>query len=1085
MNYINHSVKIACLACWLLAWCLPIKANHPFPSLPSFPDTTFVCNDLVHVSVNENCEADLNADDIVEGYTGDFNDFILVAITMAYDTVPLPIPGDYVGQTLAIKAIHLPTGNHCWGEALIEDKWAPQIFCQNHTIQCFEAPLPLPTAIDNCDAHPTIHDAGQTVTGNPCSGVTITKWYTATDDHGNESIPCSQVFTTVQPSLPDFPEDTTWSCEVFAAHPNVIKATRLRANINQTGSGVPDVALGQYCPYTVQSHDFIASGCGETFTIIRTWTVMNWCTGQIITTDINGDNNQQLIRVADKKPPVIEAEDLVIGTNVVGTYASGCVAIGFLPPANVTDNCHATTQRILTPVGEADYINGVNGNEGGLIPSPGLPLGEYTIVYEVHDICGNIDTAQVHLTVTDLTAPVAVCDEITSVSLENQGMANVFASTFNDGSYDNCCLDSFLVRRMVNPCDPADTLFKPYVTVCCEDVGNPVTVVFRAVDCSGNHNDCMVTIDVEDKLPPLLVHCPSAKTIDCRWYVDSLELPLSNGDYSVLKDEFGTAEFQDNCHLIYLDTSVTINLDQCQKGTITRRWRVTDPGQNAQLNCTQVITVNHVSDWAVEFPADITVTCTDTLPNPGEPIIFFQNCELIAVSFEDQIFTVVTDACYKILRTWTVINWCVVGAAIDDELVEASEVALNFDLNADGLKNPRTFKDGVGLSNFSTALPDLGAQPDGFITYQQVVKVIDDTPPVIFCLSNIEVCIFDNDCDVTFSLPLPDAIDCSEEITVTAFGELGDSLGPYVDVPVGIYNMTYKVSDNCGNFSLCNTQVEVRDCKAPTPFCEDGIVVELDDDTLVIIYPEIFDGGSFDNCPGDLQFSFSADVNDTTMILDCFSVGILTVTVYITDAAGNQDFCITSLFVQDNNNLCSGVPLIAGDLTTPMSYSIAGAMVGLNGSSTDEMPTGLDGQYHFNVAVNGGDYTVTAGKNSLPLNGVTTFDIVLISKHILGIQPLDNPYKMIAADANRSNTITTFDLVAIRKLILQIEDSFPNNNPSWRFIPRDFVFPDPQHPFGMPFPEFLNFNNLGNNVHNADFIGVKVGDVNFSADPQL
>lgn len=1074
---------MALSALMLTVWLVPMQAENcfHFPPFNSSLDTTIICNDLIQVSVDENCQADLDPDDILEG-TYDYSDFVLVVINQEFDTIPLPIPGAYVGETLAVKAYHLPSGNHCWGEAIIEDKWAPQLTCQNHTIDCFAASSALPIATDNCDYSPTIHVASEVVSGDLCTGMSITKWYRATDDAGNESTPCFQVFTLVPPSLPDFPEDTTWSCEVYAAHPNVINATRLRSNINQTGSGVPNVALGQYCPYSVQHHDVIASGCGETFTIIRTWTVMNWCTGEIITTDINGDNNQQLIRVADLKPPVIQVEDLVIGTNVVGTYSSGCVAIGFLPPAIVTDNCHSTTQRIITPVGEADYFNGEDGEEGGLIPSPGLPIGQYVVVYEVKDTCGNIDTAHLNLTITDLTAPIAVCDEITSVSLQSEGIADVFAETFDDGSYDNCCLDQFLARRMINPCDPADTLFKPYVTVCCEDVGSDVMVVFRAVDCYGNTNDCMVTIQVEEKLPPILIHCPPAKTIDCRWYVDSLDLPLANGDFGILNDYFGTAVFQDNCDLIYLDTSVTINLDQCFKGIITRRWRVTDAGQNAQLTCNQIITVNHVSDWVVEFPADITVTCTDTLPDPGQPVIFFENCELIAISYEDEIFNVVPDACYKILRTWKVINWCVVGDIIADELEEASESALNFDLNQNGVKNPRTFKDGVGLSNFNTGLPDLGAQPDGFITYQQVVKVIDDTPPVIFCLSNIEVCIFDTDCDVTFDLPMPDAIDCSDEITITAYGDLGTGMGPYVDVPPGIYNMTYRVDDNCNNFSTCQTQVEVRDCKDPTPICEDGIIVELDEDSLIIIYPDIFDGGSFDNCPGELQFSFSADVNDTTMLLDCFSVGILTVTIYITDAAGNQDFCITELFVQDNNNYCGGPPLIAGNVTTPMQHPINHVMIGLNGPDQAEMMTAGDGNFSF-AAGSGHDYTLSADKNENFLNGVTTYDLVLISKHILGTQAFDNPYKYIAADANRSNTITTFDLVAIRKLILQIDITFANNT-SWRFIDKDFVFPNAQNPFQTVFPELLNYNNLSGDVIDANFIGIKIGDVNFSADPQ-
>jgi hypothetical protein len=66
------------------------------------------------------------------------------------------------------------------------------------------------------------------------------------------------------------------------------------------------------------------------------------------------------------------------------------------------------------------------------------------------------------------------------------------------------------------------------------------------------------------------------------------------------------------------------------------------------------------------------------------------------------------------------------------------------------------------------------------------------------------------------------------------------------------------------------------------------------------------------------------------------------------------------------------------------------------------------------------DFTITPVKDDNPLNGVTTYDLVLMSKHILGIEPLGSPYKMIAADANKSNSITTFDIVELRKLILGI-----------------------------------------------------------------
>jgi hypothetical protein len=108
----------------------------------------------------------------------------------------------------------------------------------------------------------------------------------------------------------------------------------------------------------------------------------------------------------------------------------------------------------------------------------------------------------------------------------------------------------------------------------------------------------------------------------------------------------------------------------------------------------------------------------------------------------------------------------------------------------------------------------------------------------------------------------------------------------------------------------------------------------------------------------------------------------------------------------------------------------------------------------------------------------------LISKHILGITPLNSPYKIIAADANKSNSVTTFDLVEIRKLILFINTDFPNNT-SWRFVDKDFSFANPANPFQSQFPEVINLNNLTAAQLAADFVAVKIGDVNGSAATNL
>jgi hypothetical protein len=74
--------------------------------------------------------------------------------------------------------------------------------------------------------------------------------------------------------------------------------------------------------------------------------------------------------------------------------------------------------------------------------------------------------------------------------------------------------------------------------------------------------------------------------------------------------------------------------------------------------------------------------------------------------------------------------------------------------------------------------------------------------------------------------------------------------------------------------------------------------------------------------------------------------------------------------------------------------------------------------------------------------------------------------------------VTTLDVVAIRMVILQITDAFPNNT-SWRFVDKSHIFTDPTSPWD--FPEVVNINNLDEELLNVDFTGIKIGDVNGSA----
>ncbi len=1054
------------------------------------PISTLTCNDLVQVSLDANGEAVINANMILEGGPyGCYDDYVVEIFDVNGGSLGNVLACNHIGTLWHVTVTDPDTGNKCWGQLVAKDKLPPVISCQDRVIGCSQNihTVPKPYVVDNCDLNPKLSIVDLVLIDNEVcedNEVKYRRTWIATDKYENASATCDEIITVRRPTFVNFPNDITFYCPHFG------------------NTGTPSGLDGLHCEYSYTFQDdtiAICQGAPHVFKIIRTWTVLDWCSGEIITSgfdDVNNngiqdpgevdEDNVQIIMLVDNVPPVVVAENLTISANI---QAHPCRAIGFIPAPLVTDDCSGVAEvHIFTPVGEA--INGV-------IPAPGLTLGEHTITITALDKCGNFTSQSVVLTVVDDIAPVPVCDGITSVNLSSDGTAEVFAETFDDGSHDNCCLDHFEVRRMEDPCNNGhnDLVFGSSVQFCCADITHsPVTVVFRAFDCFGNYNDCMVQVTVQDKVAPILASCPSPQTITCDFFADSIETglaalltPAEKSEY--LDQFFGTPSFSDNCEVSVIRNFSEV-LDQCLKGTITRSWRAEDDAGNKSSSCSQVITVEHVSDWVIEFPADITVTCGTTVPDFGEPSVFNETCELVAISYQDEVFNVVPDACYKILRTWTVINWCATGDEIDQNIVESSETVLNFDLNGNGLKNNRTFQDGLNTTNFNVNAPLYGAQPDGYITHQQVIKVIDNVAPVFSSgCELLDVCIEDNTCSASLELPTPQTSDCSADVEVTAKIKFGDSwldgFGPFPNTAPGTYEVKYKAIDHCNNQTECSTTVTVKDCKKPTPYCKNGLIVTLmdSDPPMIEVWASDLNENSFDNCPGDLQFSFSQNVNDKSIVFGCDKANSsILVNIWVTDAAGNKDYCQTSVLVEDNLGLCNEDPLIAlgGAITTEASQGIQDVQVSLSGSNSTMAMTGPDGSYQFPSVVEGGDFTIVPSKDVNPLNGVSTFDLVLISKHILGIQPLGSPYKIIAADANHSNSVTTFDLVEIRKLILFINEEFPNNT-SWRFVKKDFVFPNPGNPWQTTFPELINMNNVPASELNVNFIGIKIGDVNSSA----
>lgn len=723
-------------------------------------------------------------------------------------------------------------------------------------------------------------------------------------------------------------------------------------------------------------------------------------------------------------------------------------------------------------------------------------------------------------------------DLLMSIDANNDGEvrfsdfdAALQASVANDGCYRDYSEQKY--ERGGNYFINKDVLCTPYVDFCCIDAGKERMIELRAYDADGNVNRCMTFVELQDKNPAVIT-CPRDLTVECRLDVPAFESYYEDVNDDPLSALFGTFVEQgqqksfgiqddlviapdtdllfdgtlfDNCVLPNISVRIIDRRDNCGLGVVIRRFFSDETGEEVFI-CRQVITFERTD---LREGIDIIYPTADTLlvgcmtpeeiinESFGEPEILGEKCALFGISVENQVFLFNTqdqqsDACFKIVRTFTIIDWC----------------------------------------QSTAGSPFFVGQP-----FRQVIKVNDPDGPEITCAPTeiIEV----QDCDDAEVMLMATATDeCTEgrdqtwtaivesdedgdgifetfypDVNVT-FVEIGNDeskathIGTY---PLGDHRITWTVSDRCGNTETCTQNFTIVNTKKPTPFAIDISTVLMDPSGMVEVWAADLDNGkSVGPCGETLSMSMVrvSDVGDRTdggfgistssITFTCADVGEegVAVNYFVFFEAGNgnfiYDYTTVNIKVQDNNDVCNGVVsfLIAGNIHTESHENLPNIEVELLStgnqvaSALDASMTNTSGDYAFPAMPQGGAYRIDPASGDDYLNGVTTLDLVIIQKYILGLQNLESPYKIIAADINNDQKVTTLDLVELRGVILGFKDEFENND-SWRFIDESYVFEDPSFPFEVNLGEVYNINSLSNDM-TIDFIGLKVGDVNGTMD---
>ena len=957
---------------------------------------TLACTDY-NISLDQECETLLTAD-LLKINSKVPDSLLRIRIQEPNgDFRPIPMVGpDDVGTQVKV-VVDIPGCSEvapCWSFANIEYKFGPAQICTVDTVTCAQqVAMNDPIITFACGATQFIRS--ETIREDLCkvSSDFIAKettTFAVQDQFGNISDTCVQVRYILKPNLQDTgeilwpPLQTVLSCEeqIFAEDGSILP---LFSGVPKWVSGrdtldLTDRDLPASCNVFTEFEDLIQLDRNCEKRIIRRWTVSEWlCQGGVMSFE-----RLQTIILRDTTPPEITVQAPVFDLTVNEVT---CSAMFDVPRPTVTDNCQPDSTievEIRYPGGSSILNPDLN--------TISIPFGDGNIIeYIARDRCGNESRDTSIVNVVDNTTPVAICLRELVISISDTSVT-MPVEKFDEDSYDACGIDRITVRKMFNTCSDTDTEESDAVTFCCAEGESEVPVILRVYDMSGNFNECMIMVDVQDKsnaavtcLPDIYVSCdfefdPNSDltgffgTIDDNsTVVVPIEVPRE-----FLVDSSGplvNGNFVDNCGASIEELPAIVDIDSiCRTGTVLRTFVITD-NSGVQQRCEQLISIvgdqqNNPLEFEF-FPEDETIVAVDpddvrqlAIDNP--PVVRNTGCSLIGIGFTDQVFRLDSIYCTKILRTWQVIDWC---------------------------RNP-------------TGLVELDSV--------QTIFVIDNDAPEIVLNTN-----------VTVPEPLP---------------------GDFVE-------LVATATDNVvANPKFLDWSYEAFSGNSNTPFSSG-------------------------------EFTF-ADFRGSSVVLKLpdLTEGSYTINWFAMDKCNNTDTAVQQLTI---------VERVSGDdmanVVGQVLFSRGGEMDNVGVFLTDRpsdyndalnTATDINGDYAFANMPLGGQYFIDPEKNDDPLNGVSTLDLILIQRHILGLSQLESASDLFAADINADGSISALDLVELRRLLLGYQANFQQKD-SWTFLHEEQDI-ESAIMGGLPLEEEYHIQYLQENMDIA-FIGIKTGDVSGDA----
>ncbi|MEM6319932.1 MAG: T9SS type A sorting domain-containing protein [Bacteroidota bacterium] len=1088
------------------------------------------CNDNVTSTIGLGCKGSVTVDDVLEspcvgnaisyrlsvdlgGKAGKKTKTVSGASFGTLNSDPLEVfSEDFIcGREYAVEITRIVSVTSCGGPSTVEksctgrvrfvDNTAPVISfnaptlttCGNLTGDEVKRKLTI-SVTDNCSVKDTIVSVGTFPTNFCTNNLSVPVTVTAVDFCGNSKTETFNV-GIIRPTKFFRPRDTVLDCgsgfgPEIAGYPV----------LDTDGDDVGDLPIrDNTCNFIATFSDQeVTATNSKTKKIFRTWQITDWCKQNgPVTLD------QQLIEIKDTGKPAINCpsggQQGTENNPYIATAGSDCTGSVFIPSPTTSDACGGNVTIVFEKAVDTH-------SKKEFTSLNNLPVGQYFANYYGRDETGNnSDTCQIFFTVQDSRAPQALCVNSLNVSLTG-GVARLRVQDIDAGSQDNCtAILSKEIRKQGGE-------WGQTVTMTCAEIEADNRVFLRVTDQNGVTNTCHTFIIGKDNSVP---NCGDLqdRTVKCEdFQVSNFGSSTDANDNKIFDDSewealtgnlettYNQAFGNPNCGGSNCGSVATIEQQyqliaaNCGETKIRRRYRAVSVDNSASDWKMQNVTLTISQEFSVTFPADWSGNCGDNFPEATLDLNT-SGCSILAWSHQDKRFEGNSDACYYIERTYSVTNWC---------LHEAGQTGTNI----------TRIEDIRGNSEGQTVTHQTLANVGRF-QYIQVLRVNDVTKPTV-TVNAVDDCITGTECNATKTFSIS-ASDCLGEEGLTYSYELvedgnivqsGETASFSATVANKSYQVNWKVSDNCGNVTAESVNYTFKDCVRPAPFCLDGVATTLDDEGKAEVWAIDLNQKSADNCSAEDKLEFriyhpvlaetvtrpqSGDATSVVLALPknltltCDQLGTQAVELYVVDEAGNWDFCTGSIFVQDGNGACGTdsfdpnvVAMVAGGILTTNNIPLQGVTLTAKGTALYEQQFTTDDSGIFEMNLPQGiGYVISFDREDRADNGVTVFDLIMISKHILGITPFTEPYQMMAADVNNSNSVTSFDLVLLRKIILGIDTEFTDNTP-WRFMPANNRNSgnDAQSP---TLSETITIPILTKNLTSLDYLAIKVGDLNGSA----